>query len=509
MTAASPFMVASDLLTPKPRRWATPGAIARACDPNVRQSPVLDLLDAELVAVHDDRDTPDRLMFFMPPQEGKSQRVSRWHAVWLLAHDPTLRIGIVSYELESAVRWGRAIKRDIEANAALLGVRLMADSKAAGRWETTAGGGVVCVGIRGALTGKPLDVLIIDDPVKDRAAAESRIQRDAAWEFWEQVAELRLSSRDRVVLIMTRWHADDLAGRLLAAAPGEWRVVSVPAISEGTGDPLGRPEGEELTSVQGRKPGHFTRMAEKMARYAWLALFQQRPSAAEGNLFKRGDWRYWRTTDTGAHGVGQPVKLGDEEVLRDLSQAFRFITCDLAASTRTSADYTVATAWAILPGGEMLVLDRVRDRVEDSGHWDLIAPLRARWLGPYDVTYVETAMFGTTFVYAAGQAGVPLEPLHPDKDKVTRALAAAPLVRQHRVHLPAAAPWLDEWLEEHAEFPNGTHDDQVDTLGYAARVALAHWIAPDMHAPAAPRGSVRYADDGLGGATIDPMTAAF
>lgn len=502
---ASAFAVAAGLLAPKARRYPTPGALALDVDHATRQSPVLELLDRELVALIDDPDSPDRLMFFMPPQEGKSQRTSRWLPSWLLAHDPTLRIGIVSYELESAVRWGRAIKRDLEGNPDL-GVRLMRDSRAAGRWETTRGGGLVCVGIRGALTGKPIDVLIIDDPVKDRAAAESKVLRAQAWEFWEQVAELRLSSRGKVVLIMTRWHEDDLAGRLMKNAPDEWRVVSVPAISEGKDDPLGRPEGVELVSVQGRKPGYFTKMAAKMARYAWLALFQQRPSALEGNLFRKGDWRYWRHDDA-PHAVGQPVLLGVEATHRDLRDAFRFITVDLAASTRTSADYTVAAAWGILPNGELLLLDRVRDRVEDSGHWDLIRPLRERWLGPYDTTYVETAMFGTTFVYAAGQSGIPLEPLIADRDKVTRAMAAAPLVKQHRVHLPADAPWLDEWLEEHAEFPTGAHDDQVDVMAYAARVALAHWTPPGN--PTRPASSSRYEDDGYGGGSIDPMTAPF
>lgn len=505
---ASVFALASEHLTVRPREYPTPGALARACDATVKQSPVLDLLDAELVKLHDDPDSPDRLMFFMPPQEGKSQRTSRWHAVWLLAHDPTLRVGIVSYELESAVRWGRAIKRDVEAYADRLGVRLMHDSKAAGRWETTAGGGVVCVGIRGSLTGKPLDVLIIDDPVKDRASAESRLQRDVAWEFWEQVAELRLSARGKVVLIMTRWHEDDLAGRLLKNAPGEWRVVTVPAISDGPGDPLRRKAGVELVSVQGRKRGYFKAMQAKMAAYAWLALFQQRPSALEGSLFKRSDWRYWRWPD-GEDAAGQVVFLGDDRIARDLRGAYRFLTVDLAATKRTSSDYTVASAWGILPGGEVLLLDRVRDRVEDSGHWDLIAPLRQRWLGPYDTTYVETAMFGTTFVYAAGQAGVPLQPLKADVDKVTRALAAAPLVRQHRVFLPAGAPWLDDWLGEHAEFPTGAHDDQVDTTGYMARVALAHWLPPDSHAPPAARESQRYEADALGGSSIDLMRADF
>ena len=506
MTVTSPFGLAAAMLLPRARRWSTPGAFARAIDPQSRQSPVLDVLDAELVSLVDDPDSPDRLMFFMPPQEGKSQRVSRRFPAWLLAHDPTLRIGIVSYELESAVRWGRAIKRDLEANPDL-NVRLMQDSRAAGRWETTMGGGVVCVGIRGALTGKPLDVLIIDDPVKDRASAESRVLRDSAWDFWEQVGELRLSSRGKVVLIMTRWHDDDLAGRLIKREPEEWRVVSIPAISEGDGDPLGRAEGVELESVQRRKAGHFRRLFAKMTRYAWLALYQQRPSAAGGNLFKRADWRFWRYTHD-PHAVGEVVRLGDTDVSRDLRDATRFITVDLAVSTRTSADYTVASAWGLLPGGELLLLDRVRDRVDDAGHWDLIAPLRDRWLGPYDTVYVESRMFGTTLVYAAGQAGWPIQELQADVDKLTRALPGADLVRQHRVFLPAGAPWLDDWLDEHADFPNVAHDDQVDTTAYAARVALAHWLPPAT-APRPSRDSGGYVDPEARAGTLDWMTEEF
>jgi predicted phage terminase large subunit-like protein len=448
----------------KPRRWPTPGAMARELDSSTRQTPALDLLDAELAQLADG--DVDRLMFFMPPQEGKSQRVSRRFPLWLLAHDPTLRIGIVSYELDSAVRWGRDIKRDIDMNDTL-GIILRADSKAAGRWETEQGGGVYCVGIGGALTGRPLDVLIIDDPVKDRGHAESKTYRDTAWDFWENVGKLRLSSRGKVVLIMTRWHHDDLAGRLETKESREWRVVSVPAIAEDS-DPLGRAPGEELVSAQKRAPGYFRQLAASISNYVWLSLFQQRPTAAEGGTFPRGDWQYWTP------GVGQRISLDGH--VWDLQDSLRFITIDLATSLKTSADYTVAAAWAIPPNGDLVLLDRVRTRVEESGHFNLVTPLRQRWLNPYDITYVESRMFGTTLVYQAGKSGIPLAELHADADKFTRALPAANLAKQHRVWLPANAPWLDEWLDEHAEFPNGTHDDQVDVMAYAARVAIAHFL---------------------------------
>lgn len=461
------FRAIAAQLTPPRRRWTTPGAMARKLDPSTRTTPALDLIDRELVTLFDS-DTHDRLMLFMPPQEGKSQKVSRRTPAWLLADDPTLRIAIVSYEQGKAERWGRAIRRDIRVHPEL-GITLRPDTQAAGRWETTAGGGLICVGIEGGITGEPVDVLIIDDPVKGRAQAESQTYREAAWDWWESNGSTRLSSRGKVVLMMTRWHADDLAGRLLANEADEWRVVSIPAIAEDADDPLGRQPGEELPSVQDRQPGHFHRLQLKRSGYVFRSIFQQRPVAASGNVFQRGDWQFWQQLP------GQRMRLGDYAEV-DRRDCFRFITMDLATSMRTSADYTVASAWGIAPSGELILLDRLRERVPESSHAEFLRPLRERWLGPGDVTFIESRMFGTTLVYALGRANVPIGELEADKDKLTRAVPAADLQRAHRVFLPAHADWLDEWLDEHAEFPNGKHDDQVDTFAYAARIAHAHWL---------------------------------
>lgn len=459
------------------RQWRTPGTFAQWLDPATRQTPMLELLDTELAAVQ--RGDVDKLALYAPPQEGKSERAVRRFAEWLLALDPTLRIVIASYEQEISTRWGRQIKRDIEARPDLQ-IRLRADSQAAGRWETDLGGGIYCTSIKGAFTGRPADVLIIDDPVKDRAAAESKVERGRAWDFWENVAKIRAH---RTVLIQTRWHVDDLGGRLEQREPGEWRIVKIPAIAESADDPLGREIGEEMASQtpDKRPPGWFTRMRSSMSAYVWSALFGQSPTAGEGNLFKRGDWRYWQSGDS-----GQMLTLASEDDGRRESYArdtcTRFITVDLATSTKTSADFTVATAWAITLSGDLLVLDRLRDRVPETDHAAFVAPLRQRWLGPHDVTYIESRMFGTTLVYAMGRAGVPIAELEADADKLTRAIPYAGLVRQHRVWLPRDAPWLDEWLDEHADFPNTAHDDQVDTGAYAARVAITHWLPPESAA---------------------------
>lgn len=151
---------ANSLYHPEPRRWPAPGALARALDPKTRDSEPLRIIDRELVRLSDHQVDADGLMVFMSPQEGKSQRVSRRWPEWLLAHNPALRIAIVSYEKDTAVRWGRQILRDLRsADRRIIDVRVMADSSAAGRWDTPEGGGLYCIGIGGALAGRPVDVL--------------------------------------------------------------------------------------------------------------------------------------------------------------------------------------------------------------------------------------------------------------------------------------------------------------------------------------------------------------
>lgn len=461
------------------RRFATPGALAQYCEPSTLQTPALDLIDAAAVAVMDGY--VDRQQIAAPPQIGKSQRVSRWMPLWMLVCDPTLRIAVVSADSELARRWGRDIRRDLR-NHPELGLRLIADSQAAGRWETEQGGGVYCTSVAAGTTGRPVDVLIIDDPIKDRAAAESATQRESVWDFWENDGKLRSV---KVILMSTRWHTDDLAGRLQEREASEWALLSIPAIATSPDDSLGREIGDEIQSANPKlhPAGYFYRMAKSLSAYVWSSLYQQSPTAGEGNIFKRGDWRFWELLD------GEKLLVDGQMHL--LSECMRFITMDLATSTKTSADYTVASCWAITPPGDVVLLDRIRDRVPEIDHAAFLAPLRQRWLTGYDVTYIESRMLGTTLVYALGRAGVPIAELEADVDKVTRALPAAGLVRQHRIHLPRTAPWLDEWLDEHADFPKAAHADQVDTTSYAARVAIAHWLPMETAALERAREPVR------------------
>jgi predicted phage terminase large subunit-like protein len=478
-------------IIPKKRRWRVPGDMAQQLDPRVQQTPALRKIDEALLQLADDKIT--RLMVFMPPQEGKSQRVSRWFPLWLLEHNKDLRIGIVSYSDEMARRWGAEVKRDAERFRGVdgttdLGLRLREDSQAAGRWQIShREGGVYCCGVAGALTGKPVDVLIIDDPIKNREEAMSEAYRKRAWDFWTAVAVPRLAPTSKVVLIQTRWHESDLAGKILAHEAGEWTVVSMPAIAE-ENDALGRKAGTPLKSVRDNpvlgQRRDWNKIRRAVGEYVWAALYQQRPAPVAGGLFKRRRFRYWESLPPigeryGAAG-GRRMRLGDgDPILVDLT--WRFITADLAASTKTSADWTVFSAWSITNGGDLVLLDRVRDRLEEADHWSNAKPLRERW--GVDVVYVESRMFGTTFVMDATRDGIPVSELKADTDKITRALPASARVDAGRVWFPKDAEWLEEWESELVSFPNGAFDDQVDTFAYAARIVAQHWVPTSQPVP--------------------------
>lgn len=462
------------------RRWRTPGDLARTLNNTTIQTPALDLIDSELVALAEG--DHDRLMIFMPPQEGKSERASHYFPEWLLTHDHDLRIAIVSYADEMARRWGADIKLDAETfdgdeSTIDLGLTLRADSRAAGRWQIDGGrGGVYCVGIAGSLTGKPVDWLIIDDPLKDLEQAQSARYRERAKRFWQGVAVPRLGPGSKCVVIQTRWHEDDLAGWLMRNEPGRWKIVVIPAVSEADDDLLGRPVGEPMISARGDR--NWANIRHDVGEYVWAALYQQRPAPAAGGLFKRKSFRYWQwlPSDSFRHDQlgGMRIALGDKIVY--LSECWRFLTVDLAASTKTSADFTVAGVWMITLDGDLVLIDGDSARLEETEHWALVRPLRERWGA--DVVFVESAMIGTTLVRDATEQGVPVAELKAETDKITRAIPASTRLDTGRMWIPAAdtsSLIVRDVVDQCVQFPNAVHDDWVDVISYAARVVIAHW----------------------------------
>jgi predicted phage terminase large subunit-like protein len=320
--------------------------------------------------------------------------------------------------------------------------------------------------------------LIIDDPIKDLEQARSAAYRDRAWRFWQAVAVPRLGPGAKCVLIQTRWAENDLAGMLLEhdgdrRRGGRWEVVSIPAIAEDEqDDPLGRKPGEGMVSARGDRDWQAIRAS--VGEYVFASLYQQRPAPAEGGLFKRLWWRWWTPAPSIGPGSDRIDLAGRIYELRD---SWKFITGDLAASTRTSADWTVAAAWALTVSGDLVLLDYQRGRVGEQDHFDLFRPLAQRW--SVDTVFLEASQWGTTLVAEASRSGLHITPLQAETDKFSRALPYSARASGGRVWLPAGArEKMSAWVDEHASFPSARHDDMVDVGSMATRVAVTKWQPP-------------------------------
>ncbi|MFJ1539306.1 phage terminase large subunit [Micromonospora chalcea] len=478
-------------------RWPSPLDMAADLDPprlsdsgdrmGVWRTPALNLINSALVDLADGK--AKKLAAFVSPQEGKSTTVSYWFPLWLLTCvNPDLRILIVSYSDEMARRWGSEIKTALErwsgdGGEVDLGLRLRKDSRAAGRWNIAGHRGqVYCAGLSGgAITGKPGDVILVDDPLKNMREAQSEKIRDAAMSAYQSVLIPRMGSpNSRMAWIQTLWHEAEPIQRIIAnegdqTTGGRWRVLRIPAVAEDDNDILGRKPGEGMVSARGERD--WAQVRKEVGEYVFAALYQQRPAPAEGNLFKRIWWRYWSPAPPSP--AGPRIDLAGRIV--PLDTCWRFGTVDLANSTKTSADWTVISAWARTGDGDIVLLDRTRAKIGEADHFATARPLVERWR--LDTLFVEQSQFGTTLVKDATAAGVPISPLKADTDKLTRALPASARCSNGRVWLPSGAWWSKVWVDEHAAFPNGSHDDQVDTLAYAVRVAATAWAPrpPKLH----------------------------
>ena len=497
-------------------RFAGPLDLLLALDPTAVETPALRLVSNELVTAYEKTRTDPNPLFnaiSMGPQEGKSTLIAFAYPIWLLMRRPDWRIVIVSYEKMVATRWGLqardAINAHADPDAAFdFGLRLAGGAKAASDSWRVAGhkGGVYCVGLDGGITGRPADVVILDDLVKDRRQAQSAAFKNLWAIKWSSAIRPRLAPRALVVMDHTRWAQDDPIGQQTTDHGDRWRYLNIPALSKGAGDPLGRPAGVWLISARGRTPAQWEQTRADVGEQDFAALYQGEPSPAAGGLFKRALLRFWHPTDD-PWTVKIPGRVGPDV---RLEHSYRFITVDLAASMRDSADWTVAAVWAIADTGELLLIDLARAKVDPAEHWDkVVRPLWERWSPSI---FLEGSQYGTDLAYTIGREGIPLQPLEADTDKYTRAMPAARRAHQGMILLPQRAHWLPDFIDEVVAFPNGQHDDQVDVLAYAHRVVGAYWM-PDQHVSGM-RSDVREpmssASGWLGDAQMqDPQTAVF
>lgn len=418
------------------------------------------------------RQSKDRLLLTAPPRHGKSDLCSIYFPAWYLNQYPDHRIILCAYGDDFAMEWGRKVRDLIEANQDKLSISISQTSKAQDRWDIAGHkGGMKTAGAGGQIVGRGANLLIVDDPIKDRAEAHSVTERDKKWEWWRTTVQSRLEPGAIVVMMHQRWHEDDLAGRILREEPDRWDVVNFPAIAEEE-DALGRMPGEALC------PERYTENAlaliqRSMGATGFSALYQQRPSPEGGGAFKREHFQYWTQDDR----EGFTYRLEDKTegtILAPQQECWRFITMDLAVTARQTSDYTVAAVWDVagwLEPSRLILRDIQRVRIEGAEHVDMVRQLWNTWNPTF--IGIEEAMQGTQTIDFARREGIIVIGLkHRSKDKAFRAKDAQLLTEVHRVYFPKRATWLAEFEHELLLFPSGTHDDQVDVFSYAAMEVL-------------------------------------
>jgi predicted phage terminase large subunit-like protein len=393
-----------------------------------------------------------RLIVSMPPRHGKSELLSIHAPVWLLEQNPKREI--------ITAGWGVALSRKFTRKARLLaeriGMPLSSKVAQAGQWETAEGGAVFAVGVKGGVAGYGADILICDDPVKDVKEANSPLQRERVWDWFTSEAMTRLSPNGAAIVIMTRRHESDLIGSLVEGRDAEtgeavesedvedrWEYISLPAISEGDGDAIGRPEGAALWPTR-FSLAKLAKIRETVGSWIWAALYQQRPSPRSGGLFQQ-TW-FSQFVDVAPAGPGLKwVRYWDK------------------ASTVDGGDYTVGVLMCEWDG-KFYVTDVVRAQV--SPQQRRILQRQCAEMDPRGtVCWIEheggSAGKDAAELEARELAGFAVRHEHPTGSKEVRADPFAAQCEAGNVIL-VRAKWNRKYIEELCTFPNAKHDDQVD-----------------------------------------------
>jgi predicted phage terminase large subunit-like protein len=395
-----------------------------------------------------------KLMIFMPPRHGKSMTVTESFPSYFLGRNPNKRVIAVAYGDSLARRFGRKNRQKIEEYGAdLFNVQLAADNASVTDWGLKEhNGGMLSCGIGASITGHGADLLLLDDPIRNREQASSEVIRNKIYEEYQSSLLTRLHSGGAIILIMTRWHEDDLAGRILATEQG-WEVVSLPAEAE-EGDLLDREVGEPLWEAGGFDKEWIEEKKKAVGQQAWNSIYQERPSAAEGNVIKRQWLNYYKQ---------QPPKY--DEML---------ISVDASFKDGKKSDFCVLQVWG-KKGAEKYLVDQIRDRMNFPSTVNALRGLVARY-PKASVKLIEDKANGSAIIDFLKKEISGIIPITPKESKEARLAAVSPEFESGSVFFPdpSIAPWIGACVEELVTFPNGKNDDQVDCISQA----LQRWQQP-------------------------------
>lgn len=408
-------------------------------------------------------------MILAPPGSAKSTYVSQLFPAWFLARHPRAAIIAGSHTAELAERFGRRVRNLVAEHHATLGYGLSPDNAAAGRWETSAGGEYFAVGVGGAVSGRRADLMIIDDPVRGRAEADSPLISQRTWDWWQADALTRLKPGGRVVLVQTRWAEDDLGGRLeeeMNTGGKHWEILRLPMLAE-AGDALGREPGELLWSDW--YTADMLAQAQRDAR-TWSALYQQRPVPETGDYFRR-DWL-------------RPVAT-----LPPRSSLRLFMGSDYAV-TADGGDFTVHVVLGIDSDDRLYVCDVWRGQTASDLWVEAWCDLVLMWhpMGAAEELGQIKSGIGPWLEQRARvrKAYCAREAFPTRGDKSVRAQSIRGRAALNGLYIPADAPWRAAFEAELLSFPAGKHDDQVDALGLVGQL-IDMMIPPEKAKPPPPK----------------------
>ena len=389
----------------------------------------------------------DRLMLLLPPGSAKSTYASLLFPPWFMANKPWAHVIAASHTASLARSFGRGVRTLIQEHGSRLKLDLDPNNRAAGRFGVIGGGSYFATGVRGPITGRRADLLLIDDPVKSQAEADSGTARDHLWDWFRSDLVTRLKPGGRVVLVMTRWHPDDLGGRLLQSADA-WRVVRLPALAEAD-DLLGRPVGAPLWP-EWEDATALRRKRAVLGDRTFEALFQQSPRSSGGRLFKVA-----QLSIVADEAVGTQVRAWDLAASQDGD-----FTVGVLLTRSEGGSFQVSDVKR-LQGGPEIVVQVIRETAERDGMSVTIGlPQDPGQAGRAQVLYLTKGLAGFRVV-SSRESG----------SKETRAMPVASQVNAGSVSLLRGA-WNRDFIEELQDFPGGANDDQVDALSRAFSMVL-------------------------------------
>ena len=368
---------------------------------------------------------------------------------WYLGRNPTHRVIEVSYSEDFAKLFGRRNKQKIETvGQELFGIELAQYPNSAIEFELSNNvGGMISRGILSGVTGRPANLIIIDDPVKNAQEANSASYRNSVWQEWLMSIRTRLAAGAKVIVIMTRWHEDDLAGRMIAEEKNV-RVINLPCECESEDDLLGRDLGEALMPEIGKddtwlidfKQGYMT----KNGSMAWNAMFQGRPAAMEGNLIKREWWQYY-------------------DVLPECP--IWIMSVDATFKDKEDNDFVAIQCWAKRET-DMYLVDQIRKHLDFTETINAIKSMKGKYPNVRGV-YIEDKANGSAIISVLRKTMLGVIAVNPEGGKVSRANAVTPYIEAGNIYLPRFSAFSEDLIDECAAFPNGAHDDLVDCMSQA------------------------------------------